>query len=76
MDEKDERILWVIMRVTKWASVTIAPFNFEIAKDGTPHKDSIGFLPVFESEEAALAACNDGDVIVPVKGNSNNATTR
>lgn len=55
---------WLIMRVKPWDSVQIAvspnSFHHDIC---TPFELGIGFVPVFDSEEAAIEASEDGDII-------------
>jgi len=60
--------MWLIMRVHKWESIELIP-NLRLpfpVKLIAPDDGSIGYIEIFDDYNKALAAAQDGDLIVPV----------
>ena len=61
-------ICWMVMRIRRWESLR-AGTTFELACPvSTPPELGYGFMCAFESKEAAMAACEESDVVFTAYG--------
>ena len=59
----DTETFWLIMRVLRWENMSANGYNIAQAPElGT------GYVCAFDTEAAARAACQDGDMVAVVRG--------
>lgn len=59
-------MVYIIMRVTLWENMQTSFLRREVPLS-VGKEQGIGFVPVFATEEEAIEAAKDGDLIVPMK---------
>lgn len=62
------RQFWLVMRIHMWDSLEVEsnltlPFPQKFVP---PSNGAIGFIDVFDNQDKAIAAAQDGDIILPM----------
>ena len=58
-------VWWIVMRKMAWTSLTLE--GAIPAALAQPSEGCVGFIPVFDTQEAAIAWAEDGETVMPVR---------
>lgn len=67
--------MWVVMKLRSWSDFEMKPHPLPYPVTIEGWKGSIGFLEVYATHEAAVAAADNGDVIMPVQASKREGET-